>query len=520
MSKFNKLLITFFITLTLFFLFPVSKVNAQCACDCICVDGGNEVGSCSCDDPQCSIGSPSMTIWGPNCSSATPPPSGGGGGSCSYTRVDCPGGATADSNQVVDSFCSTGSFCSGPGTAQSITGTCCNGSSYHDQDNPCNNRVYNTYACCAAGTVSTPTTVTGSNYTYTNPCYDITPACSDNDDTLVSSTQNSTYCARECTGTCGSEANNNLRCCQWDYFYNIISTCTTVTTTYSCVPTCDVNSWGAWGACSATCGGGVQTRTNACGTPQSQACNTQSCQGPWWQIKDGDITTSGDLVSDVGNGQLFDIVGLGGFAGVPVYGNAFNLTSTTDRISATMWNSNTTTIQSRVFNYSYFDNLIPSDVNFNDVSTITTGGTPYSDGYEWYKATSDVSTSGDINIGSRKVILFIENGNFNINGKINLTDGVGFFGVFVDGNIVVSPSVTGAPSIEGVYLSDGSFSTGAGTSQLHLRGSVATFGTVNLERDLVNDITAAELFEFAPDQMLLFPEKLMFRRTKWTEVAP
>lgn len=242
---------------------------------------------------------------------------------------------------------------------------------------------------------------------------------------------------------------------------------------------------------------------------------------PWWQAKDGDVTTNGDITSLVPNTQLFNTVGLGGYPGVPVYGGTFNLTGNTSRISVPRWNSDTNTLLSRQFNYSYFENLIPDDVNFNNISNLASGGSAYSDSYHWFRAIGNTTISSDVNIGNRKVILFVEGGNLTINGRINLNDGNGFFGAFVDGNITVGNSVTGAPSLEGVYLSNGSFNTGAGTSQLHVRGSVASFGGINLQRDLSNNnSTPAELFEFAPDQMMLFPEKLMFRRNKWSEVAP
>lgn len=54
---------------------------------------------------------------------------------------------------------------------------------------------------------------------------------------------------------------------------------------------CEVGAWSAWGACSETCGGGTQTRTRAILTPpanggaacpalsEAQACNTQPCEG-------------------------------------------------------------------------------------------------------------------------------------------------------------------------------------------------------------------------------------------------
>lgn len=174
----------------------------------------------------------------------------------------------------------------------------------------------------------------------------------------------------------------------------------------------------------------------------------------------------------------------------------------------------------RIFDYSFFENLAPSDIVFNDISKLTTGvgATTDLNGYEWYKITGNLDTVGNIDFGSRKVILFIKSGlpaqagNLNINGKINLADNQGFFGAFVNGKITVAGAVTGSPSLEGMYVADSGFSTGVGTSQLHIRGSVASFGGITMQRDLTDDsVTPAEFFEFAPDQVFLFPQKLMYR---------
>ncbi|MDE3156438.1 MAG: thrombospondin type-1 domain-containing protein, partial [Acidobacteriota bacterium] len=61
---------------------------------------------------------------------------------------------------------------------------------------------------------------------------------------------------------------------------------------------CVVSAWSAWGACSAVCGGGVQTRTRTVITPasnggaacpaltESLACNTQPCVTYQWVFSD------------------------------------------------------------------------------------------------------------------------------------------------------------------------------------------------------------------------------------------
>jgi len=81
--------------------------------------------------------------------------------------------------------------------------------------------------------------------------------------------------------------------------------------------------------------------------------------------------------------------------------------------------------------------------------------------------------------------------------------------------------------LQGIFIADGVFNTGTGgtktDSQLWIRGTVAGYGGVNLQRDLGNtnnSTTPAEFFEYAPDLELLFPVDLASQVTNWREIAP
>ncbi len=266
----------------------------------------------------------------------------------------------------------------------------------------------------------------------------------------------------------------------------------------------------------------------------------------WWQVKDSDVATNLDLRSTVPAGLMFGKNGDGGYPGVAVYGTSTNLTKT--NVSATGWLVNTTYSTSKIYDSNYFVNSIPGDAVINPVSSssvagsfFASGGTAYN-GYYWY--VYDGSAMGGIpltitnaaNLGARKIILIVKGANLSIKGNIKLTKGSGFFLAVAGenaagsyGNIIVDPGVGGGASanLEGIYVADGTFSSGTGgaksDSQLWVRGTVAGYGGISLQRDLgstTNSTTPAEYFEYAPDQELLFPIDLAYSLTTWREVAP
>lgn len=307
----------------------------------------------------------------------------------------------------------------------------------------------------------------------------------------------------------------------------------------SCVYTCDINgSWSAWTVCN---GNNVsQTRTNSCtGGTQTQACP----QVGWWQVKDTDVASGGDVISKAPASYYFDADGDGGYPGVVSYvGSAIlKFGGGIGNFSTTKWLANTSTASTRVYDAKYFANQIPADTVINDAGLFySLGGVP-SHGYYWYKYDGsangfDFAIGSNINIGNKRVVLLIDGANLYLRGKINLIKGQGFFMTVVGkkedgtkGNIIIDSTVGGGatPNLEGIYLADNWVVTGTGggqtDSKLYVRGSVAGYGGVSLQRNIgsvASATTPAELFEYAPDQIMLFPPMFGVRRMNWKEVAP
>ena len=104
---------------------------------------------------------------------------------------------------------------------------------------------------------------------------------------------------------------------------------------------CVVSSWGAWSACSASCGGGTQSQTRTIVTPaanggaacpalsQSQACNTQACNVPTLSITNSPQTYTGSPVAAIvtcsGGGAVGNLL-YGGSSSPPTNAGTYSVT--------------------------------------------------------------------------------------------------------------------------------------------------------------------------------------------------
>ena len=75
---------------------------------------------------------------------------------------------------------------------------------------------------------------------------------------------------------------------------------------------------------------------------------------PWWQVKDADVQTNGDLRSKVPSGYYFGLPGLGGFPGVARYEGSTNLDSA--KVSDKGWLAESAYAppNNKIQDYSYF----------------------------------------------------------------------------------------------------------------------------------------------------------------------
>ena len=272
----------------------------------------------------------------------------------------------------------------------------------------------------------------------------------------------------------------------------------------------------------------------------------------WWQVKDADVMSDVGLTVKLPDGGYFNLPGPGGYPGVVIYGGTglVNGNLTGSNVSEKGWIANSSTFKGRPFNSTYFLKNIPTaakvtNLNLDNpirIDDLATGGTAYN-GYYYYMF-NNIDENGDVKVpgrvltiepggtatslGDRKVILFVKGAGLNIDTNINLNKGKGFFLAVSTGDINISSEVGGGaiPNLEGVYVADGKINIGGKSTPpdlpLWVRGTMVGYSGVGFGRDLNdgNSGTPAELFEYAPDQELLFPVELASHPKFWQEVAP
>ena len=140
--------------------------------------------------------------------------------------------------------------------------------------------------------------------------------------------------------------------------------------------------------------------------------------------------------------------------------------------------------------------------------------------------TAFVNVPDGFPFGGQSGVVFID-GNLDINGEVSIPPGTALVFI-VNGAITVDPGVT---EINGIFVSNntnsagdpGVFSSGSGSNQLTVNGSVLAFGGVDFGRALPgndNKDTPAELIRFQPSYLWLLRDIAGLSTKQFKELAP
>lgn len=204
--------------------------------------------------------------------------------------------------------------------------------------------------------------------------------------------------------------------------------------------------------------------------------------------------------------------------------------------STTNWQVSAPTAISAKLNYRYdYDSVYSrvyatiKPVEFSNGLTLVNPAQVIGPDISYVHVIGDLDVASDLNFGSNKVVILVE-GKANLKGKINFTANSGLFALYVKGNITIDPSIgypttsgvdpdTLTANFEGLYLANGTISTGNAVSQLRLEGAFIGIGGVNLERK-VNSVYPSEYFVFRPDILMNLPKQLLRQNNLWMEGNP
>ncbi|KKR79095.1 MAG: hypothetical protein UU25_C0022G0001, partial [Microgenomates group bacterium GW2011_GWB1_40_9] len=254
-------------------------------------------------------------------------------------------------------------------------------------------------------------------------------------------------------------------------------------------------------------------------------------QSGWVQTKVGNVYALNQLTSSVpitATNPYFSLVGTGGTAGLVSYGSGYDFSLAAGDLGETQVSPNLWLVNQSHTPIHYYERFNQTLRNTTKTA-ITTGldsltkpACATNPCVFTIEGNVISAASSPWTIGANEQIIILVNGNVTISSDITITSG-GFFALIVNGNITIDPTVT---TLNGMYIAStdtftGTFSSGAGTTQLTVLGSVIA-DEFSLQRDLgaLNDSTPGEFFELDPQLLFTMPEALKEAPYVWQEVAP
>ena len=264
-----------------------------------------------------------------------------------------------------------------------------------------------------------------------------------------------------------------------------------------------------------------------------------SLGSPWFQSESGDIYVGNTLTDSIPGTALEKYMSLRldttrpPFPGVAIQGSNTSVTMGEGGVSAVGWLAlNSPYPELNKYDYAYFANKLTISgtmpackeravVEAAEVSSGTT---------VCYKGT-DVSLSGDITMtGNKSSVVFID-GNLTLNHTTSIPSG-SFLAFIVNGTITVDPTTgqtipssspgTAVPDLHGIFIANqfkSSNTTGV-QKQLILKGSVISWGDIELNRRLADNTIPAHYFIYDPALVLAIPQLMQRSIILWQQVPP
>ncbi|MCL5411887.1 MAG: hypothetical protein M1150_04120 [Patescibacteria group bacterium] len=251
----------------------------------------------------------------------------------------------------------------------------------------------------------------------------------------------------------------------------------------------------------------------------SKTVNIAVTLGSWFQVDSGDLSVaSGDLQSLIPSpGYPFN---LGATKSVLISKNDVSLgndTTPSNQLFKVKSYSNAQTS----LNYDHFYNL----ANKPTTPTLNPSGNAAPASGIYY-ASGNLTIDQDWNLASGMIATIFVNGDLEIDNKIivPVTSNITFI---VKGNVNISGALVDTnpanPTIEGIFLSDGSintnFNANPSSNRLVAQGIFAAGGGFNLTRNS-NGSVPSEQFTYRPDLLINIPDFLKKSAYSWQEISP